>query len=285
MTSYVRSVTVLAVSTLALAASSACAQMAAAPQLIASAPTPTAFAATTETQPSPDVNTAVPGVSSSASAAAELPDAPSASLRASTPEADQPARTGGTPAPKYEKSISPDETAQPLTGGDKVILSLRQLYAPLSIAGEVLSGGYTHLVNGSPNYGRNGEAAGKRIGAAVVRGSSQELFADAIFCPIMHMDPRYYVQGSQHNFVHRAFYAATRVLVSKTDSGRTTVNAPLLLAYAGTAALDMAYYPEINRNVKDGVSDFGGSLGGAAIGFLFNEFADPLLRAVHLQSK
>ena len=282
MTSYIRSVTTLAISTLALAVPSVRAQIVAAPQLIASASAPATFADATETQPLPDLTAAAPGVSSSAAA---LPDAPSASLRAFTPEADQATRTGGNPAPKYEKSISPDETAQPLTGGDKVVLSLRQLYAPLSLAGEVLSGGYTHLVNGSPNYGRNGEAAGKRIGAAVIRGSSQELFADAIFCPIMHMDPRYYVQGPQHNFVHRAFYAATRVLVSKTDSGRTTVNAPLLLAYAGTAALDMAYYPDINRNVKDGVSDFGGSLGGAAIGFLFNEFADPLLRAVHLQSK
>ena len=294
MISYARrSVAVLALATLAIGGSAVRAQVAAASDVVTAASGHSALAVAVESPLNLEAASpvAATGVSSSAVNAVELPDAPSFSsstdtaLRASVPEADQAAHTGGTPAPKYEKSISPDEVAQPLTAGDKVALSFRQLYSPISLAGEVLSGGYTHLVNGSPNYGRNGEALGKRIGAAVVRGSAQEIFGDAIFCPIMHIDPRYYVQGAQHNFVHRAFYAATRVLVTKTDSGRATVNAPLLLAYAGTAALNMAYYPEINRNVKDGVSDFGGSLGGAAIGFLFSEFTDSLLQKMHIHSK
>ncbi len=224
--------------------------------------------------------------SSPVSDAVPLPDAPSASaLGASAPEAGQTASTGGNVAPKYEKSISPDQTAQPLTGRDKVVLSLRQLYAPIPVAGIILSGGYTHLVNGSPNYGTNGVAAAKRIGASFVRSESQELFSGAILSPLLHTDPRYYVQGSQHSFVHRVFYAGTRVLVTKTDSGRSTVNAPLLIGYAASSALNYAYYPPINRNFKDTASEFGGSLGGEAIGFLFNEFFDGVLRAIHLEAK
>ncbi len=217
---------------------------------------------------------------------ATLPDAPSVSApRASAPEAGQAASAGGNVAPKYEKSISPDQTAQPLTGRDKVVLSLRQLYAPIPVVGIIIAGGYTHLVNGAPNYGTNGEAAAQRIGASFARGESQELFADAILCPLLHDDPRYYVQGSQHSFVHRVFYAGTRTLVTKTDSGRSTVNAPLLISYAASSALNLAYYPPINRNFKDTASEFGGSVGGAAIGFLFNEFFDGVLRAIHLESK
>lgn len=232
--------------------------------------------------------------SSLAGHAMDLPDAPSmTALRASAleaksaseSEAGQPASAGGNVAPKYEKSISADQTAQPLTGKDKVVLSLRQLYAPIPVAGIIIAGGYTHLVNGAPNYGRNGEAAGKRIGASFVRGESQELFADAILSPLLHMDPRYYVQGSQHSFIHRVFYAGTRTLVTRTDSGRNTVNAPLLISYAASAALNDAYYPPINRNFKDTASEFGGSVGGAAIGFLFNEFFDNVLRSIHLESK
>lgn len=294
MTSYARrSMAVLALATLASCGSLVRAQVAAASDVVSVASGHSALAVAIESPLNVEVAGPAPAtdVSSSAVAPVELPDAPGFStstdpaLRASVPEADQAAPTGGRPAPKYEKSISPDEVAQPLTSGDKVGLAFRQLYSPISLIGEVFSGGYTHLVNGSPNYGTNGQALGKRIGAAVIRGSSQEVFSDAIFCPIMHIDPRYYVQGPQKNFVHRALYAATRVLVTKTDSGRSTVNAPLLLAYAGTAALDMAYYPDINRNVKDGVSDFGGSLGGAAIGFLFSEFTDSLLQKMHIHSK
>jgi hypothetical protein len=225
---------------------------------------------------------AMPAVSSSDSA---VPDAPSAMmLRASVQPMGAPASKGET-APKYDKTIAAGETAQRLNAGDKVVIAFRELYSPLGLAGSALSAGYSHAVNGAPNYGTNGTAFGKRFGAAVARGSSQEIFSDGVFAPMLRMDPRYYVLGSDYNFGHRALYAVTRVVASKTDSGRTTINAPLLLGNAGATALSTVYYPQINRNAKDSASEYGGSLGGAALGFVVDEFADDVLRAVHLKSK
>ncbi len=221
--------------------------------------------------------------SSSVPDANVLPDAPSSTVSHTAALSTAQAR-GGRTAPKHAKFIAADENAQTITAGDKVVIAVRQLVSPLSLGGEIISAGYTHLTNGAPNYGTDGNAFAQRFGASVARGSSQEIFSDGVFAPILHIDPRYYVEGSNFSFVHRAFYAATRVLVARTDGGRNTVNAPLVLGYAASAALNNAYYPQINRNFKDTASGFGGSLGGAAIGFVFSEFAGRFVKAVHMSS-
>ena len=145
--------------------------------------------------------------------------------------------------------------------------------------------GYEHLTNGEPNYGTNSTAFGKRVGAAAIRESSQGIFTDVILHPLLHDDPRYYAQGENSGFVHRTVYAVTRVFITRTDSGHATLNAPLLLGYAGASAMTPLYYPQINRNFKDTASNYGGSLGGAAIGFLFSEFSDSLLESLHFKKK
>ena len=212
-----------------------------------------------------------------------LPDAPSAPpLRAFAAEADQPAN-GGNVAPKYAMYIESDETAQPITAHDKAIIGLHNLYSPLSFAAMIASAGYEQVLNGSPNYGTDRGAFGERLGAAGIRESTQDLFATAVFSPMLRMDPRYYVQGPRYGFVRRVVYAGTRVLISKTDSGHSTINSPLLLGYAASTALSTAYYPQINRNFRDTASEYGGSLGGAALGFLVSEFSDSLLKVVHMK--
>lgn len=238
------------------------------PQLVATVSAPVTFEA------------AVPADSSSV---AELPDAPNAPpLRAFASEADQPA-PGSSAAPKYAKTIEADQTAQPITAHDKAILGLRDLYSPMNFAAMIASAGYEQAVNGSPNYGTDRGAFGARLGAAAIRETTQGFFTDVVFSPMFHMDPRYYVEGPRYGFVHRVFYAGTRVLVSKTDSGHHTINSPLLLGYAASTALNTAYYPQINRNVRDTASEYGGSLGGAALGFLISEFSDSLMKAVHIK--
>jgi hypothetical protein len=228
----------------------------------------------------------VPATIGATTDAASLPDAPSTShaapARAFVLEAD-PNTPHRDVAPKYAKYIAADEKAQPIDAHDKVIIGLRDLYSPLNFVAMIASSGYEQVVNGAPNYGTDRGAFGERLGAAGIRETSQGFFTDSVFSPMLHMDPRYYVEGPQYGFLHRTVYAATRVLVSKTDSGRHTINSPMLLGYAASTALSTAYYPQINRNFKDQASNYGGSLGGAAVGFLFSEFSDSLLHFVHMK--
>ena len=78
---------------------------------------------------------------------------------------------------------------------------------------------------------------------------------------------------------------ATRPLITRTDSGGSTVNVALLAGYAGASAISYTYYPQINKNVHDTAATYGSTLEGAAIGFLASEFSAEIFQALHLAKK
>ena len=188
-------------------------------------------------------------------------------------------------APKHDKYIPAGYAALPLTPHDKVILGMKDLYSPFTFLGDLASAGYSHVLNGQPNYGTNSGAFGQRLGATVIRDASEGVFADIVFSPLLHEDPRYYVEGPQYGFIHRVLYAGTRPIVTRADSGHNTINGEVLLGYAASSALSYTYYPTINQNFHDTAATYGGSLAGAAVGFLVSEFSDQVLQALHLEKK
>ncbi len=239
-------------------------------------------------------NTALPPAfvpaSSSSADSAVLPDDPSIHLSGiaeapSAQTAPQSATSAAPTAPRYTMTISAGYHAQQLTGHEKVILGLRDMYSPSTFVGEIASAGYSHVTNGQPNYGTNADAFGKRVGASVLRDTTEDLFSEVILAPILHEDARYYIEGSRYNFFHRTIYAVTRPIVTRSDSGRSTINASLLIGYAGASALSYTYYPAINQNFKDTAATFGDSLAGAAVGDFVNEFLDDVLQTLHLEKK
>ena len=182
-------------------------------------------------------------------------------------------------------NISAGYHAQQLTSHEKVILGFHDMYSLPTFVGEVASAGYSHITNGQPNYGTDKGAFGQRVGASVLRDASEDLFSEVILAPILHEDVRYYVEGPRYNFFHRTIYAATRPIITRTDTGRSTVNASTLIGYAGASALSYTYYPQINKNFKDTAATFGGALAGAAVGYFVSEFTDDVLQALHIEKK
>jgi hypothetical protein len=186
-------------------------------------------------------------------------------------------------APIYSKVIPAGWAAQPLTAHDKVLLGARNLYSPESLLGFVLSAGYSQVRNGQPNYGTDAGAFGKRLEAVTLRDSTEAAFSDIVFAPLLHEDPRYYVEGREQSFLRRVVYAITRPLVTRTDSGSMTVNGAQLLGNASASSLSYIYYPAINRNFHDTAATFGGSLAGSVLGDLFREFSRDFLVAIHMK--
>ena len=186
-------------------------------------------------------------------------------------------------ANKYTAVILPGQGAVPLSAGNKVTFALRQEVSPFTMLSRVLSATWSQALDSQPHYGQGWAPYGQRVGAAFARGAVQDLATVAVFDPIFHDDPRYYVLGRQHKLLNRAVYAATRVLITRTDSGHNTLNAPLLLGYAAAAGANMAYYPQRDRNFGDAATGYAGSLGGGVLGMEVNEFIGDALRLVHLR--
>jgi hypothetical protein len=233
----------------------------------------------------------------------QLPDSPSflaSSLTSSSisvtdtsEDLDDPQTTPNVPSPSartkhsphLQMTIAPNEIAEPMSVHDKVVGGLKDSVSLFSATGWIASAGWEQLTNDSPNYGTDKGAFGQRLGASVIRNVSEGIFSDCFFAPVFHEDPRYYIMGRGNNFFKRAIYAATRSIVTRTDSGRSTPNFSLLAGNAAGAALTVTYYPAKNTTFSEVAQTFGGSVGGSAIGFIVTEFIADALESVHLKKR
>ena len=186
-------------------------------------------------------------------------------------------------AHRYAKFIDPGQHVERLSPSDKVKLGLGAAFSPFSAFGWVSAATYSQALDSSPNYGQGWAPYGQRLGAAAARGTSEGIFSDSVFAPLFHEDPRYYRLGPGKPLVHRALYAVTRTVITRTDDRRTTPNFALLAGNAAGAILTNAYYPSINRNATTTVETFAGSVGGSALGFFVREFLSDTLAATHLR--
>ncbi len=189
-----------------------------------------------------------------------------------------------TPSPT-DIVVRAGDVAPRQTPRDKLVGSLRDSVSPYSLFGELISGSYAQLRNGTPNYGDDASAFPQRFGAAVARGTSQKLFNEGALAAILREDPRYYQLGKGHSILKRVAYAGTRPLITRTDSGKSTPNFALLGGYLGAAALTKVYYPPLNQGFDQTLQTYGGSIGGAALGSVVTEFLSDALEFVHLQKK
>jgi hypothetical protein len=255
----------------------------------------TGLIAQAQTEPRPPLATT--------NAMLSLPDAPAVSgstssideSSSSSNEADGSAKPGGGGAfdpatmkrrllaTRSDITVYPGETAPPLSARDKEVMGLKQSFTLFSLIGWTTSAAYTHLVNGSPNYGTDSAAFGERLGATALRNTSQNIFGNVVFAPLFHEDPRYYKMGKGHNVVKRVAYAATRAIITRADDGDATPNYSLISGRVFGAALTNTYYPRTNCSFSQTAQTFGTSMGGAAIGYVVTEFLDEALEIVHLK--
>jgi hypothetical protein len=181
--------------------------------------------------------------------------------------------------------VNPGEVASPMTVREKVVGGMANSVSLFSAAGWLVSAGWSHMLNNSPNYGTDSAAFGQRLGAAALRGATGGIFSQSLFAPLFHQDPRYYVMGAGHPFLKRAIYAGTRAIITRTDSGRKTPNYSLFAGNAASSALTIEYYPAKNTSFGEVASTFGGSIGGTAVGNVVNEFIVDALIQLHIRKK
>jgi hypothetical protein len=202
-------------------------------------------------------------------------DAPAvAATSASMPEASH-----------TEKYVEPGQAAPQLSVKDKALLGVRDAFSPFAALGWLAASGVEQWMNDSPNYGTGRGAFGQRLGAAVLRDSSEGILSDSVMSPLLREDPRYYRLGPAHNLFVRLAYAATRTIVTRTDSGRTSPNFALIAGNAAGAALPNLYYPQPNRGLIPTMQTLGGSIEGSALGDVVSEFFADCLGIFHSAHK
>lgn len=165
----------------------------------------------------------------------------------------------------------------PLSAHCKFRLFVRQTYSPYTFASTAWGAGWAQATDGWPQYGPGMAGFGKRFGAALSDTESRRFIQGFALSAVLHQDPRYF-QSQKKGLLARAWYAATRVAISRNDDGRGTFNSPELMGALLTSSLQNAYYPKDDRSFGQTIGRFGGALSSDVTGNLLREFTPDIKR-------
>jgi hypothetical protein len=123
----------------------------------------------------------------------------------------------------------------------------------------------------APNYGQGAGPYAQRFGAATASFALAGFYSQALLPTLFHQDPRYFKKGSG-SAGSRLWYAITRTVVTRQDSGRSNFNYSHVGGLAALTATTNLYYPPVNRTASDNAQRFGVAVGIAALLNVAREF-------------
>jgi hypothetical protein len=136
----------------------------------------------------------------------------------------------------------------PLTSKQKFKVVLRSNFDYVQYPWYALLSGISQAENSEPGYGQGWEGYGKRFGAALADGTIENFITGAILPSLLHQDPRYF-QSGHGSFGRRTWYAMSRNLITRGDSGKHEFNFSEVVGGAAAAAISTYSYHPKGQNV------------------------------------
>jgi hypothetical protein len=161
--------------------------------------------------------------------------------------------------------------AEPLDARQKFDLAFHSITDPIEFVGTGIIAGAEQATDTFPGYGQGAEGYAKRYGAAYADDVLGRVIGSAILPSLIHQDPRYFYKGSG-SVRSRVFYAMSRALITRGDSGRTEPNYSRLFGSFAAGGLANLYYPRADRGVGLTLADGLVSIAGHAVDNLIREF-------------
>jgi hypothetical protein len=199
---------------------------------------------------------------------AEASDDPCA-LKQDEPEGRQTNRIMGV-VPNFG-AVSANTQLPPLTTKGKFWLATEDSFDYSSFIWTGILAGQEFALNNYPEFGHGATGYGRYYWHSLVDGVSGTYFTEAIVPWISHEDPRYYTMG-HGGFFRRIGYALSRVVLTKTDSGRTSFNWSEVGGNALEAGLANVYYPPQERGAHQTAVNWGDQIESAALNNIAKEF-------------
>jgi hypothetical protein len=96
--------------------------------------------------------------------------------------------------------------------------------------------------NAYPAFRQGAAGYGRYYWHTFADQTDENLWVEGILPVVLHQDSRYYTLG-HGGFIKRGFYAVTRTVITRTDSGKETFNASEIFGAGTSAGISSAYYP------------------------------------------
>ncbi|MGA2375063.1 MAG: hypothetical protein ABSF72_06050 [Candidatus Sulfotelmatobacter sp.] len=131
----------------------------------------------------------------------------------------------------------------PLTTAQKFKVVARGSFDKIEFPWYGILSAISQAENSEPGYGQGWEGYGKRYASAFGDGTIENFMTSAVFPSLLHQDPRFF-QKSDGGFARRAEYAASRIFVTRTDSGHRQFNYSEIFGSAVSATISTnTYHP------------------------------------------
>jgi hypothetical protein len=157
-----------------------------------------------------------------------------------------------------------------LTTGQKFKLVAEGTFDPWEFAFIGVVASVNQAADTNPTYGQGTWGYAKRYGTAFADNTVENFMVGGVLPSLLRQDPRYYQMG-QGRVLHRAAYAALRVFVTRSDSGKTQFNFSEILGAGTAAAISNAYHPG-PRTLGSNVSVWWTQIGWDAVAYELKEF-------------
>jgi hypothetical protein len=170
---------------------------------------------------------------------------------------------------------------KPFGSVDKFMLAANNSVSLATIGAALVGAAYGQAIDSPEGYGQGGEGYGKRFGSGMARAASDNLFGTFLIASVSHEDPRFYVRKGL-SFGESAKYSAVRVFITRSDSGKQTVNLAGLLGPLAGETLANTYFPEGSRGVGSTLTRYASDLGWRFGGNLLRQYWPKINRELRL---
>ena len=105
-----------------------------------------------------------------------------------------------------------------------------------------IQAGISQGTNAYPAFHQGAAGYGRYYWHTFADQTDENLWVEGILPVVLRQDSRYYTLG-HGGFIKRGFYAVTRTLITRTDSGHETFNASEIFGAGAAASISSLYYP------------------------------------------
>jgi hypothetical protein len=176
------------------------------------------------------------------------------------------------------RSVSASTYLPPQSFKEKVWLATQDSFDYSAFIYEGIVAGISMAQKSEPSFGQGAAGYGQYYAHTFADGTIENYMVEAFVPAATKEDPRYYTLG-HGGFFKRTGYAVSRLLITRTDSGGSSLNISEIVGAGAAAGIGNAYYPGGNMWVKT-YQRWGSQIFQDGLSFIAKEFWPDINRAV-----
>ncbi len=177
------------------------------------------------------------------------------------------------------RSVSASTYLPPQSFKEKLWLATQDSFDYSAFVYSGIIAGMSMAGKSTPEFHQGASGYGNYFAHTFADGTVENYVVEAFVPVLTKEDPRYYTLG-KGGFIKRSKYAVSRLFITRTDSGKKTLNISEIVGAGAAAGISNAYYPGDQNQLVKTYQRWISQMAQDAIGNLFKEFWPDLNHAV-----